>query len=244
VIIAVVALVSVFAIINALAVSVKEIEVPIKGLENELKVAQLSDIHIGTLFNSGYLKKLVDRTNSLEPDIVVITGDLVDGGGYVHAYKELAGLKAPVYFVTGNHEVYAGAGPEIFKDTNVRVLDNRAVVEKGLQIAGISDTGGTQHISLQKVAFDSKLPTLLLRHQPALMDEAASMGVGLQLSGHTHSGQIWPLNYMVAIQFRPYNGLHKEGDMYYYISPGTGTWGPPMRLGSRTEITLITLTEA
>jgi uncharacterized protein len=225
----------------------KTVEVPFEGIEEEINIVQLTDIHIGTIQNSGYMKKIVEKTNALNPEMVFITGDLVDGAGVFHdsVYEQLNRFNAPTYFITGNHEIYEGLNitKDLVKKTKIKILDNQVETINGIQIIGLSDPGNQRdHISLDKVKFDKNQPTILLRHQPARVDEAAKAGIDLQLSGHTHNGQIIPFNFIVRGFWKYTKGLYKVDDMYLYVSPGTGTWGPPMRLGSLNEITYITLT--
>jgi uncharacterized protein len=246
-IIVAVALLSLIGIVNASFVRLKTVEIPMKGLSREMKVVHLSDIHLGTVRNSGYLKDIVGRTNRLEPDLVLITGDMVDGSGALteHSYLPLADLEAPVFFTTGNHERYMDTDRilSLLKDSGVRVLRNEVVTAKGIQIIGIDDSDDFSrgNKALSGIKFNSKKPSILMYHRPEGLVAAAERGVNLQLSGHTHNGQIWPFNLIVAL-FNSYTyGLHEHRGTYLYVSPGTGTWGPPMRLGTSSEITLIRL---
>jgi uncharacterized protein len=247
IIVGIAALISIISLISCLFIVVKKVEIPIDGIENEINVVQLTDMHIGTIKNSGYIKRIVDKTNALNPDFVVITGDLIDGGGVFHdnVYEELNKFNAPTYFIIGNHEVYAGLNITkiIHEKTNIIELDNSVKMFKDIQIVGVTDPGNQKdHIKLSTIKYDKDKPTILLRHQPAEVDEAAKAGIDLQLSGHTHNGQVIPFNFAVRAFWKYTKGLYKIDDMYLYVSPGTGTWGPPMRLGSLNEITYITLT--
>jgi len=233
-----------FAIINALNTNVRSIEVTIEGLDKDIKLVQLSDLHIGTVRNSKFLQSVVFKVNQLEPDIVVITGDLVDGSGKYHAesFKVLSKLKAKTYFVTGNHEFYVGIEDvmKILNKTNMKILRNESIMYNGLQIIGIDDAGETRNHPNLKMKVSK--PAILLRHQPILVEEAEKAGIDLQLSGHTHDGQIFPFNFLVRTSFKYIGGMYEIGKMKLYVSPGTGTWGPPMRLGSKNEITVFNLT--
>ncbi|MFH1126966.1 MAG: metallophosphoesterase [archaeon] len=241
-------IISLTAIINGQSITVKEIDIPLSGLKEPLKIVQLSDIHLGTTHNSEFLAKIVEKTNEQNPDIIFITGDLFDGAGGTreHTIKSLDSLAAMTYFVTGNHETYIGIGKieEILKTTNVTFLRDQSTEYKGLQIIGMDNPARDNQFSnpdLAKIEIDGTRPSILLYHQPLGMTEADESGIDLQLSGHTHNGQIFPFN-LIQKRFYPMvNGLYKIGDMYLYVSPGTGTWGPPMRLGSRNEITVINL---
>jgi uncharacterized protein len=219
-----------------------------------LVVVQMTDVHVGPTIGREMIDDLVARTNALEPDIVAITGDLVDGS--VRRLREqvapLGQLKAKrgVFFVTGNHEYYSGAEDWIAElgRLGVRVLRNERVDAGGIDVAGVDDHSSTGmlpgHGPDLDGALDGRDPSrevILLAHQPRAIHEAAAHDVGLVLSGHTHGGQIWPWMYFVRLQ-QPYTvGFAKEGRTQLYVSPGTGYWGPPMRLGTRAELTKITL---
>ena len=221
-------------------------------------IVQLSDIHVGPTIGRDFLTELVRRTNALEPDIVAITGDLVDGpvADLAHHIAPLAELRARygVFFVTGNHEYYSGADEWIaeLQRLGIRVLRNERVsVGSGadrFDLAGIDDYHSTgmaeghgPDLPRALAGRDPARELVLLAHQPIAVLEASRHGVGLQLSGHTHGGQIWPWGYFVRLQ-QPYIvGLARHGATQIYVSPGTGYWGPPMRLGTRGELTRIVL---
>lgn len=235
---------SIYALLNACGVIVKE--VPLSGFGKKLTVAQLSDIHVGTIRNSRTLQKIVDRTNASHPDIVLITGDLVDGSGKLttETFAPLKKLCAPTFMIMGNHEFYEGLAlvERLVKKTGVKILRNEAVMSKGLCIIGMEYSAIRSYVAkkLPKL-LHTKLPVILLNHEPVGYDAARKAGVKLMLSGHTHSGQIFPFTLLVRA-FYPYiSGLYTLGGLKFYVSPGTGTWGPPMRLGSRNEITLFKL---
>ncbi len=240
---------TIFSVLNAMFITTKTVQVPIKGLNKDLTIVQLTDMHVGTIHNSGFVKNIVQKINSLKPDIVVITGDLVDSTGEVHkdTYAYLRNIKAPTYFVTGNHEVYAGIKETIavLNGSDVTILRNRSVKVDGIQLIGMDDPGNSnKHARLEDISYNRSIPTVLLRHQPAMLDDAAGNNISLQLSGHTHDGQLFPFNFFINIFYKYIKGLHEYNGMYLYVSPGTGTWGPPMRLGSRSEITRLVLTPA
>ena len=243
------------------ALQVKNVDIALRRLPaalNGLTIAQLSDIHVGPTIGREFIADMVAKTNELTPDIIVITGDLVDGS--VDDLREgvapLADLRARygVFFVTGNHEYYSGADAWCAEVTRlgIRVLRNERV-EVGppgatIDLAGLPDWSGGQFSPDHKpdlprtlAGRDVERELILLAHQPRSVLEAAEHGVGLQLSGHTHGGQIWPWNFFVALQQKWVEGLFREKDTQLYVSPGTGYWGPPMRLGTRAEITRLTL---
>jgi predicted MPP superfamily phosphohydrolase len=230
--------------------------------ERAWRMAQISDVHIGPTLGREWLAGVVDRMNAERPDIVVITGDLVDGS--VEALAEhvapLARLVAPhgVFFVTGNHEYYSGASAWCahLGSLGIRVLRNECVTvggeEEGFTLAGVDDWTAHQFARLapgHRHDLEAALrgapegrAIVLLAHQPKSVREAAPRGVDLQLSGHTHGGQLFPFNFLVRFQQPHVAGLERVSDRtQIYVSRGTGYWGPPMRLGAPAEITLLTL---
>lgn len=239
-----------------------EVEIPVAGLSPGLQgftIAQISDIHVGPTIKSGYVQAIVDAVNAMEVDLVAITGDLVDG-----SVAELGEHAAPLqqlkarhgaFFVTGNHEYYSGAADWIDEltrlDVKVLLNEHRVLLHDGakLLVAGVTDFSAAgfdpahrsdPHLALAGAPLDTDFK-VLLAHQPRSASAAAAAGFGLQLSGHTHGGQFWPWNHFVRFQ-QPYTaGLHRLGDLWVYISRGTGYWGPPKRFGAPSEITRITL---
>jgi hypothetical protein len=223
---------------------------------NGFSIVQISDVHVGATIRKEFIESIVDRVNALEPDLIAITGDLVDGS--VKQLSEhvapLARLKAThgVYFVTGNHEYYSGvdAWCAELRRLGITVLQNERVqIGNGpdsFDLAGVDDFSAGrfgQGPSLER-ALAGRDPTrelVLLAHQPRAVFEASEAGVGLQLSGHTHGGQIWPWNFFVRLQQPVVSGLERIGRTLVYVSNGTGYWGPPMRLGAPAEITRLVL---
>lgn len=241
------AVLSGYSLINSTKLEVKHIEIPLNGLKKEVKVVQLSDIHIGSIRNSGYMEKIVEKTNEIDPEIIFITGDMVDGSAklHTHTFRAINKLKAPVFFVTGNHETYEGL-EEVFRvlrNTEMNILRDQMVESNGIQIIGVEYSFERNHMEnvLSKIEIKPEKPSILLYHLPTELKTVANAGIGLQLSGHTHAGQMFPLNYLVRLMFRYMVGIYRYKATYLYVSPGTGTWGPPMRLGSRCEITVIDL---
>ncbi|HII72490.1 TPA: metallophosphoesterase [Candidatus Woesearchaeota archaeon] len=238
---------TVFATINAFFINVKTIDLPIEGLKQDLKVVQLSDIHVGTIRNSGYLEKIAKKINDIDPDIVLITGDLVDGTAPLQPkmFDGLNRLRARIFFVSGNHEIYEGVDKvcALFNDSKIKVLKNEAVSFDGIQVVGVNFSESRSHLKevLPNIKLDQKKPAILMYHPPTETETANEYGIDLQLSGHTHKGQIYPFNLLTMAVFPRYTGLHNIKGTYLYISPGTGTWGPYMRLGSRNEITVFNL---
>jgi len=219
-----------------------------------LRVCQLSDLHLGTILGERWLAARLEQVRALDPDLVVITGDLVDGNAR-HVEKLVPLLRTlcarlGVYAVTGNHEFYAGlersvalleaAGFRVLRDTHVEVAP-------GLVLAGVDDLTarrqfGTKHRALES-ALQGRPPgaCILLSHTPWEVSRAQELGVQLMLSGHTHDGQIWPFGYLVRLSYPYLGGLYRVGSSTLYVSRGTGTWGPRMRLPRPAEITLFTL---
>ncbi len=219
------------------------------------RIVQISDVHVGPTIGKDFIERIVARINELKPDLVAITGDLVDGS--VAELEEhvapLAKLTARdgVFFVTGNHEYYSGADEWIahLRKLGVRVLRNEHVTiggEDGFDLAGIDDASshGNGHGPDLKKALagrDGDRACVLLAHQPKGIELADALGVDLQLSGHTHGGQMIPWNFLVRLQQPFVAGLHKLLRAQIYVSRGTGYWGPPMRVGAPAEITEIEL---
>jgi len=236
--------ISTYAMINASQITVKEVSID-NG--KEMKVVQLSDVHIGTIRNSKFLNRIVDKTNELKPDIVFITGDLVDGSGKLsqETFAPLNNISAPVYYIMGNHEFYEGEDSvaHLLNKSHAKVLRNSMAVEKGVNIIGLDYSEKTEYVAeqLSRINFSKSRPTIILNHVPIGYEEAKKSGAKLQLSGHTHNGQLFPFTLFVKLRFAKTTGLYKMGNFSFYISQGTGTWGPPMRLGSKSEITLLNL---
>lgn len=252
---------------------VTDVEVALEGLPGRWRnrtVVQLSDVHLGHFHGAAALKRLTDRVNALSPDLVVITGDLFDGmSDGMSAFAEpLRALAAPqgVFFVTGNHEVYAGLrrSLDLLDRTGIRVLSNEVVDVDGLNLMGVSYPGVDDPGQIRGLdaARATGRPLILLFHTPtdirapggidrrtatywqpdtsfALVRE---LGVDLQLSGHTHRGQIFPFGLLTRWIYGGCDfGLHRQGSFTLYTSSGVGTWGPPMRTEAAPEIVRITL---
>jgi len=239
--------ISAYAIYNSYLLKNSEIELSLNGLKEDLRAVHLSDIHIGSIRNSGYLEKIVHETNKLNPDVVFITGDMVDGSArlHKHTFKAINSLKAPTFFVTGNHETYEGLD-EVFRvleSTKLKILQNELVEFRGMQVIGVGYSFERNHLknTLSQLEIKDEKPSILLYHLPRELKEASEAGINLQLSGHTHNGQMIPFNFLVKLIFPYISGLYEYQETRLYVSQGTGTWGPPMRLGSRCEMTLIKL---
>jgi len=267
---------SCFGIFNVFYPRVKNIDIEINNLPEEWKgkkIVQLSDVHLGKVLGVNFLNNVVSRVESINPDMVVITGDLFDGvDGDLDVFTEgLNKLKADrgVFFVNGNHEIYLGKeeAVKVLEKTNIRILDDEVVDVDGLQIIGVSFPGFGETKDGKKIiedneVFSSEKPNILLYHSPTSIfadknnnnhsdiyfspdvnfDNAKELGIDLQLSGHTHKGQIFPFGFITRLIYGKYDyGLHEEGDFSIYTSSGTGVWGPMMRTGSRSEIVVLNL---
>jgi len=242
-------------------VAVKRVEVSLARLPPALsgtRIVQLSDVHVGPTIQRSFIETIVQQCNALTPDLVVITGDLVDGS--VEELREhvapLSDLRAKygVFFVTGNHEYYSGAADwcSELERLGVRVLRNERVSigneNASFDLAGVDDhsakgfgDGHGEDLPKALRGRDLSRELVLLAHQPRTIFEARDHGVGLQLSGHTHGGQLWPWTYLVRLQQPVVAGLARFGNSLVYVSRGTGYWGPPMRLGAPSEIAELTL---
>lgn len=243
---------------------VVEVEVPVSGLHPELeglRIVQLSDLHIGPAIRRSQVEAVVRTANALMPDLLVFTGDLADGlpGDLAAEAAPLAALEAPLgrYFITGNHEYYSDAPGwlALARDLGFHTLVNEhAVLERGqarLVVAGVPDLQGGHfskaHTCNPQLALSGAPPadfTLMLAHQPAAVRAVAATRTDLMLSGHTHGGQYHPFTWLAG-KANPYlKGLHRHSNrLWVYVSQGTGTWGPRIRVGSAPEITLLRLTK-
>jgi predicted MPP superfamily phosphohydrolase len=234
---------SVYSIINAQLLFVRKIKAPAPV---DMKLVQLSDIHIGSV-GVNFLSRVVEKTNQLKPDVVLITGDLMDPHGSFEreGFSVLNNIEAPVFFVTGNHERYADPDRvgRLLQGTKVKWLRNEAIDFNGVQIIGIDDSDSKRQVAkrLEGIEVNHEKFNVLMYHRPNGFEAAAGAGVDLMLTGHTHNGQIFPFNFFVRLFFRHMKGLYEHNGCLLYVSPGTGTWGPRMRLGSRSEIVLIEL---
>jgi len=243
----------VYALIQGTHLTTKTITVPMRGISEPVRIVHLSDIHVGTVHQEKYLRRIVTMTNELRPDLVLITGDLFDGSAPIDAtiLKPLDDIQAPSYFSNGNHEQYEGLDKvrATLEPLKLKLLENEAVRVGRLEIVGVNDSqslprGTTLGTILDSLPREENVPRIVMYHSPVQWNEARERGVDLMLSGHTHNGQIFPFTWLVKI-FYPYiKGLYEEEGKYLHVSPGTGTWGPPMRLGSQNQVTLLELIPA
>lgn len=247
--------------INAISPRVKTIDLTIPktaGNRKTLTITMASDIHMGVLIGPRRTKKMASIINNLKPDIVLFAGDLVDEElAPVLRFdlgRELKQITAPlgVYAITGNHEYIGGAvkAKKYLEAHGIRMLNDTSVlIDNSFYLAGREDRmkssfGHNRRKELSAVleGTDFSHPVIMLDHQPFDLDSVAAAGVDLQLSGHTHHGQLWPLNYITKAIYQVSMGYKKIGNSHFYVSPGYGGWGPPVRTNSRPEVVLFRIT--
>ncbi|MFJ8634371.1 metallophosphoesterase [Streptomyces sp. NPDC093568] len=234
---------------------VKRVTVPLAKLPRAAhgyRIAVVSDIHLGPVLGRGFAQKVVDTINGTQPDLIAVVGDLVDGSvkDLGPAAAPLAGLKARhgAYFVTGNHEYFSGAEQwvEEVRRLGLRPLENARTELPHFDLAGVNDIAGESEGQGPDFAKalgdrDRARACVLLAHQPVQIHDAVDHGVDLQLSGHTHGGQLWPGNLVANLANPTLAGLERYGDTQLYVSRGAGAWGPPTRVGAESDITVIEL---
>ncbi len=241
--------------INTLYPKTTKLEVTIPknaGDMKSLKAVMMSDIHLGTLIGNGHLEKIVKKVNAIQPDIILLAGDVLDEDLEPvirqNIGETLRQLKAPlgVYGVMGNHEHIGGAseaydyltghGIKIIRDSVVKINESFFLV--GREDRDKSRFSGKERRSLEELmdGIDLDYPVIMMDHQPFYLEKASGLGVDLMLSGHTHHGQLWPLNFITRAIYTISYGYGQIGSMHAYVSNGVGTWGPPVRVGNRPEI--------
>lgn len=245
--IVIVLLLAVYSVSNNLSNrKVKRIRFLSSKIKTPIRIVLIADTHINRHYSIEYLQRLVREINNQNPDIVTIAGDFADGKTAFSAIEPINGIKAPVYLVMGNHEIWSnhnGAIEELLNKTKITIVHKKKFEHKGIQIIGVHFADG-QHIlkeGLRDIEIDKKKYNILLYHEPKEVEIAQKAGVDLMLSGHTHAGQIFPWNYVTRLAYKYIKGLYEYKGMKIYVSQGTGIWGPPMRLGSVNEITVIDL---
>ncbi|MEV7088897.1 metallophosphoesterase [Streptomyces sp. NPDC093085] len=235
--------------------SVKRVTVPLAKLPRSahgFRIAVVSDIHLGPILGSAHSRRIVRAINSTRPDLIAVVGDLVDGSvaDLGPAAEPLAGLEAPhgSFFVTGNHEYFSGADAWVdhVRELGLRPLENARVEIDGFDLAGVNDVAGESYGEGPDFAKalgdrDPARASVLLAHQPIVIHDAVRHGVDLQLSGHTHGGQLWPGNHLAALANPTVAGLERYEDTQLYVSRGAGAWGPPVRVGAPSDITVVEL---
>jgi hypothetical protein len=236
---------------------VKRVTVPLAKLPRQahgFRIAVVSDIHLGPVLGRSHTRRIVETINSTQPDLVAIVGDLVDGSvaDLGQAAEPLSRLNARhgSFFVTGNHEYFSGAAQWVdhVRELGVRPLENARTELPAFDLAGVNDVSAALRDPGQGPDFrralgdrDRSRAVVLLAHQPVMIHDAVDHGVDLQLSGHTHGGQLWPGNYLAALVNPTVAGLERYGATQLYVTRGAGAWGPPVRVGARSDITVLTL---
>lgn len=245
--------------LNSRNIRIKRLAIDISktnAFAKELTLVVASDIHLGTIIGKRRTQKIVEIINSLNADLVLLPGDIVDGdvepviklnlGEVLRTIKSKYGIFA----ITGNHEYIGGVEPAVryISEHGIRVLRDETIEIAGMTIIGredraITSFAGKQRRTIEKLAegIDPSKPIILMDHQPFKLEEGVNIGADLQLSGHTHHGQLWPLNFITKKVYELSWGYKRKGNTHIYVSCGAGTWGPPIRLGNTPEIMLIKL---
>lgn len=239
---------------SAYHIKIRKIKVKIKDLPKKWhgkKIVHISDIHLGPIWRRAFLKRLINKINNLKAEALFITGDMFDGMDSDYYWFPLEAknlqVKKGSYYSLGNHDEYLGINrvKSILKNTKIKLLDNKMIEIDELQVIGLN-CGYNLDINLkkelEKINYDKEKPSILLFHEPRATKTAKKLGIDLQLSGHTHAGQIFPLNLLTIINYPGKSfGLIKSGDYSLNVSSGVGTWGPPLRLFTSSEIVEIIL---
>jgi len=244
-----------YGLLNAAWLRVTRVTVPLPHLPpawQGREVVLMSDLHLGNVRGAGFTRRVVNKVRSLQPFAVFVCGDVFDGpkADYDRLVEPCRALTAPagVYFVTGNHEEFTERAKFIaaIERAGLRVLNNEKITVQGLQIVGVHDGEAVEPERLRKVlqdaALDRQQASILLAHRPSNLSVAEAAGISLQVSGHTHKGQMWPWFWLAYKVHGPFAyGLNRFGNLLVLTSSGAGTWGPPVRVGTKSEIVLIRL---
>lgn len=247
--------VGMYGLLNAKNIKIKKVEVEIKSLSivwKNKKVVWISDIHLGQINAESFLTRIVNKINILNPDLVFIGGDLYDGVKVdtEKIIEPLRNLKTTqgVYFITGNHDGFTDISTEedikAIEKVGIKILQDKILEIDGVQVIGIdykhSNSRERFREMLASLNINKDKPSILLKHIPSDVDVSREFGISLQISGHTHRAQMWPLSYLPKIIFKGFDyGLKRTGDTQVYTSSGVGTWGPPLRVGTNSEIVLF-----
>jgi predicted MPP superfamily phosphohydrolase len=244
---------TVYGLVNARRIRVNRVSVRLPHLPEVWQgrtAALVTDLHLGPLSGAAFLHRIITRLQALQPDVVFISGDMFDGptlglDRMVAPWREFSTPKG-IFYVTGNHDEFAERSLYLdpVRRVGIHVLNNEKVALDGLQVVGIHDSeaGNPAQLRaiLQQARLDRKQPSILLAHRPVNLSVPEEEGISLQRSGHTHRGQLWPWNLLVSRIYGPFAyGLHRLGNLLVYTSSGVGTWGPPLRVGTQSEIVLI-----
>jgi predicted MPP superfamily phosphohydrolase len=232
---------SVIGFVNAQLLHVRSVPLAGSASVRGKTLVQVSDVHIGSR-SPRLLRRIVDRVNAVRPDYVVITGDLIDFSGITRdQLSALGAFDAPCYFAIGNHERYVDltAICERLRSLGVNVLRNEGAVAGPFQFIGVDDVDKPTTVAktIETIGVSRDHYTVLLYHRPDGFEASAQHRIDLTLAGHTHAGQIIPFNLIVRKVYPQLRGIYRAGESTMYVSPGTGTWGPILRIGSRSEIT-------
>ncbi|EFL17100.1 integral membrane protein [Streptomyces sp. C] len=234
---------------------VKRVQVPLARLPRAahgFRIAVVSDVHLGPVLGRAHTRRIVDTVNRTQPDLIAIVGDLVDGdvrdlGPAAEPLRELR-ARLGSFFVTGNHEYFSGAQQWVdhVRELGLTPLENARRELPHFDLAGVNDVQGEKEgkgpdFQAALGDRDRARASVLLAHQPIVIDEAVRHGVDLQLSGHTHGGQLWPGKYLAELANPTVAGLERYGDTQLYVSRGAGAWGPPVRVGAPSDITVVEL---
>jgi uncharacterized protein len=245
------ALYTLYGLYHAARIKPTFLSVPIKHLPQVWqgkKIAQISDSHLGTINGENFSRKIALLVNEQKVDLVFLTGDIFDGSGddLAKLIEPFEQIKAPIYYILGNHETYLGIDKVIrtIKKSKITLLRDEIIDLDGLQVIGIDYPPRGLKKDLKPILekIDQTKPSILLWHQPSHIDLVRQYHISLQLSGHTHNGQMWPMKIFTYLIYKGYDyGLHQIGDYSIYTTSGVGTWGPPLRIGSTPEIAFITI---
>lgn len=246
-------LVSVYGLWNAEQIRITRYDILLPNLPASWqgrRAVLVSDLHLGQVHGAEFTQKVVEAVKKENPDIVFIPGDLYDGvkvdeAASIAPFKQ---IQSPlgVFFVTGNHEEFGDAAHflEAIEAAGIKVLNNEVADIEGLNVIGVGDNDSIQKAVFENIlatiGLEENTPSVLLKHQPAQLDIAEKYGVDLQLSGHTHRAQVWPLSYLTRLIFKGYDyGQKQHGSLSVITSDGVGTWGPPLRVGTKSEIVVL-----
>ena len=247
-------LVSAFGVWNSYQTRVRQVTVALPNIPASWrgrKAVLVADTHLGNVRNLNFSKKIAGLISAQKPDIVFIAGDFYDGtpenfGLLAEAFGKIDS-RFGVYFAPGNHEEFGDSAPKLrgIAESNIKVLNNRMEVVDGLQVAGVSymatNNSADEKKLLEDMKLDTSVPSVLINHVPRHIPIAEAAGISLQVSGHTHNGQMFPINFITRLVYgKYYYGLNSSGNLQVLTTGGAGTWGPPQRVGTNSEIVVIT----
>lgn len=247
------AIISAYGLIHAQQIKITSIKVPMPNLPAEWKSRKavwVSDLHLGQIYGASFSAHVVSEIQKLKPDIVFIGGDLYDGvtvdtEKIIQPFRELQ-VPLGTYFITGNHEEFSDNSKYLsaIRKTGIKILMDEKIEIDGLQIIGVDNSTAAKKVNFEKILrslnINQTLPSILLKHEPTNLDIAEQNGISLEIAGHTHRAQMFPFNFVTKLIYRGFDyGRHTFGKMSVYTSSGVGTWGPPLRIGTQSEIIQI-----